>query len=406
MLLIPLLPFIVTSNPTNDALATVYIWFLLDSVVSYLFTYKRSILIADQKNYIVVGCDLLYQIFVKLGQAGVLWLTHSFQAYLVLMVLGRLLENLLLNGISNHRYPYLTDKKAFKLQPEILQDIRQKVKGMFFHKIGSFVVLGTDNILIARFLGLAAVGIYSNYFLIINSIKSICSQILTAATASVGHMLAEKDEKKNYKIFSEMQLLNGMLCNCAGVGIYCVATPVIELLFGRAFIVSEFTIFILALNFYVQGMRTVFGIFKETAGILYEDRYVALIESVINIVASLVFLRFFGLAGVFMGTITSSLVLYFYTFPVLVFKSVLKQRIVVYGRELLWLGSVFLLSLAVSKGICRYFQWGSLTGEILFNFCVVLVVSNGMFLGLYMRWKEEAGELFGRIVGIFNKRGN
>ncbi len=69
-------------------------------------------------------------------------------------------------------------------------------------------------------------------------------------------------------------------------GIYNVATPFISLIFGENYIISKFVLFILALNMYLQGTRIVYSIFKEAAGILYEDRFVPLIESMINIGAS------------------------------------------------------------------------------------------------------------------------
>lgn len=404
LLLIPFLKWIVTDNTTAFPLPVIYIWFLLDSAVSYLFTYKRSILIADQKNYLVAGCDLLYQFAVKLGQIAVLWLTGHFILYLAMMALCRLVENLFINYLSNRYYPFLRERDKLPLDREVLEDIRQKVKGTIFHKIGSFIVLGTDNILISRFLGLAAVGIYSNYFLIINAVKSICSQIITAATASVGHMLAEEDEEKNYRIYTELQLLNGMLINCGATGVFCVATPVIALIFGEDYVVSEFTLFVLSCNFYVQGMRTVFQIFKETAGILYEDRYVPVVESAINIGASLALLYYFGLAGVFMGTILSSVILYVYTYPLLVYRRVLKHSVAEYYRELFWSGATSIICMAAAKTVCQNVILENTTGQILFNSAVAILVGNGFYLAGYMMWKKEAGTLADKVKRLFERK--
>ena len=54
-------------------------------------------------------------------------------------------------------------------------DIVKKVKGLLFHKIGSFVVMGTDNIIISttKGLGIVAVGLYSNYYMIIGQVKNL-----------------------------------------------------------------------------------------------------------------------------------------------------------------------------------------------------------------------------------------
>ena len=398
LLIMPLLPLIVTDNSTSYSLPILYIWFLLDSVVSYLFTYKRSILIADQKNYVIIACDFCYQLIVKLGQIVILWLLQDFIIYLSLMVIFRLLENLLINFISNRKYPYLSSNDDVYLLPQnIVEDIKKKVKGTVFHKIGSFIVLGTDNILISRFLGLAAVGIYSNYYLIINTIKSVCSQILISATASVGHLLAEKNENRIYQVFTEMQIMNGLLINCASIGIYCVATPIISFIFGNEYILSDDTLFVLSINFYIQGMRTVYNIFKETSGILYEDRFVPVIESVINIVASIFLLKILGLAGVFLGTILSSLILYVYTYPVLVYRRVLRQSIRKYYLELLWGFFATVISMIIVKKTCVFFKLNNPILQILFNSASTMLLGNSIYFVLFMSWKNERKSLYKRI---------
>ena len=61
LLVIPFLNMFIQGYTLLYPLWFLYIWFLADVVLSYLFTFKRSILIADQKNYLVLLCDLLYQ---------------------------------------------------------------------------------------------------------------------------------------------------------------------------------------------------------------------------------------------------------------------------------------------------------------------------------------------------------
>lgn len=393
VLIIPGLKHMIHNYSGSHSLFAIYIWFLLDSVCSYLFSYKRSILIADQKNYIVVSCDILYQIGSKLGQILILICTHDFIKYLSVMVMSRLINNLIITYIANRRYPYL---KRFKSQPlsfDILTDIKKKIKGSFFHKIGGFVVMGTDNILISKFLGLAAVGIYSNYSLVINSIKNVCSQTLKASTASVGHLLVGKQVEKNKEIFTELQIINGVLTNCAVTGIYCVTTPLIEVIFGKQYLVPEFTLFVLSVNFYVAGMRTVYGIFKDAGGIQYEDRWIPVAEAGVNLIASLIFLHYFGLAGVPMGTIVSSLLLFGYTYPYLIYKRILYQSIRSYWKELLWLGLVSLISMISAKMICNCVIFKDKMIQIGFNVIISVFISNGLFYFLYACWKKETKAL-------------
>jgi len=401
--LIPVLPYIVAENTLPYSLAELYIWFLLDAVVSYLFTYKRSIMIADQKNYMVIGCDLVYQLVVKLGQIAVLFLTHNFICYLIVMAVTRIAENLFLNALSERMYPFLREKDAAPVSRELLEDIKQKVRGMIFHKIGSFVVLGTDNLLISKFLGLRMVGIYSNYHLIINAIKNICTQVVTAATASVGQLLTEGNREKSYEIFMEMQVFNTGLIHCAAVGIYCTATPLISLVFGEEFTLSKGTLLVLAFNFYIQGLRNVFGIFKEAAGILYEDRFVPVIESTVNLVLSLIFLRYFGIAGVFMGTIASTCIIFGYTYPFLVYKKIFARSLRGYFTELAWPLLLLSVSLYCSGRLSEIFLHQNLYGQVAANILIAVAVSTATFLGLYAVHHRESRMLVQRFLKIIKR---
>ena len=90
---------------------------------------------------------------------------------------------------ANKDYPYLLDKNVKKLDKTIEKDIFSRVKALIFHKIGTVIVNGTDNILISMFFGVVTVGLYSNYFTVINAINVLFGQAITSLTASIGNLL-------------------------------------------------------------------------------------------------------------------------------------------------------------------------------------------------------------------------
>lgn len=55
--------------------------------------------------------------------------------------------------------------------------------------------MGTDNILISTFVNLTAVGIYSNYSLIVTSVQNLCKQITNSITASVGNFAVSNKKR-------------------------------------------------------------------------------------------------------------------------------------------------------------------------------------------------------------------
>lgn len=400
---IPLVPSLIKDYTLKYPVWQVYIWFLLDSVCSYIISYRRSVLMADQKNYIVILTDAVFAVITKAAQIAVLRITGSFLLYLSLMWFFRLAENVFLHIYTGKRYPYLEEKNVRPLSKDILSDIKEKVKGAVFHNVAGFIVLGTDNILISRFLGLAAAGIYSNYYLLIRALKSICTKFVSAPKASIGHLLTLCDDEKNREVFREMQIFNFITVCCATCGLLFAATPLVSAMFGPSFILDRFTVTVLAFNFYVQGMRGVYNVFKEAAGILYEDRYVPVCESVLNIIASLAFMRFFGLAGVFLGTIFSSVCLYAYTYPVLVVKGLLHAGYGEYITEMIWRLLVLVASFVLTGICCRAVSTDNVLLEILLRIIAAGLISVFCSVMLYAVWHRAFMRLIKRMLLMLKK---
>ena len=122
----------------------------------------------------------------------------------MLMIFATVGENVLLTSISNKKYPYLKSKYTQKLDMKILKDIKKNVFAMMFHRVGDVVINASDNMIITRFASLLLTGLYSNYVIIISSIRTILNQMFSALTASVGNLVAESDRKNDYEIFEKI----------------------------------------------------------------------------------------------------------------------------------------------------------------------------------------------------------
>ena len=78
---------------------------------------------------------------------------------------------------------------------------------------------------------------------------------------------------------------------------YAVLQPLVELWMGKDFLFDKTVVFVLVINFYLDGMRASVNTFKEAAGIFHEDRRIPLIEALLNLVASVVLAGVIGTAG-------------------------------------------------------------------------------------------------------------
>ena len=84
---ITIMPFInniVGKTSVKENIHIIYFLFLLDTVFSYLLTYKRSMLYADQKNYIINIIHILYTILLNAIQIFFIVTTRNYIICLLL----------------------------------------------------------------------------------------------------------------------------------------------------------------------------------------------------------------------------------------------------------------------------------------------------------------------------------
>ena len=345
--LIPVLPHLAKTETATVNIKIVYILFLLDVVFSYLLSYKRSMLYADQKNYIVNIVHMIYLISMNTGQLLMVLFTHNYYLYLLVKLFFRVLENVVIIRIVDRSYPYLDLRGARPLEPAIMADIKRKVGALFFHKVGTFCVNGTDNILISRFLGLTVAGLYSNYFLVIDAVTKLFGPAVSALTPSVGHLLVEADSGRLFSVFRRIRFMNFWIACFAATSLLTMVQPFVSLWFGPEYLLEIPVIMLLSFQLFQTLMRGSYNAFQDAAGIFYENRFVPLAESALNLISSLLLLRVWGLAGVFAGTIISGTALWCFSYPKFVYRKLFARSYENYAAET---AGYILLFVAVAAG--------------------------------------------------------
>jgi O-antigen/teichoic acid export membrane protein len=383
LLITPFLGYFIKDLSINVNIYIVFLLFILDIVFSYLMSYKRSILYADQKNYIINIIHIFVLVFLNIIQIMFLLYTHNYYLYLVIKIVFRIVENYIIDFYVNNYYTYITDKDVKELDSEIKKDIIIKVKALFFHKIGGFIVSGTDNIIISTFLGISTVGLYSNYYLIINSVQTLFGQAIVALTPSVGHMLVEEDKTKSYSVFQKVRFANFWLATFAGTSILVIMENFICLWIGSEYLLKTSTLIILVINFFMMQMRNSYSTFKEAAGIYYEDRFVPIIESILNIVFSIILVKYLGIDGVFIGTIISGLCLWCFSYPKYVYKNLFSRTYKEYTRETLGYFILFIIISLFTFYISKLFFFTNPLYTFFLNILLCLIIPNMIIIIIF-----------------------
>lgn len=330
-----------------DHLQLYFALYVIDAGFSYFLSYKRSIIICNQEYYIVNTTSILKIFFTNIVQIVVLVIFKNYFLYLVIKLLFTISENLLISYIADKKYPYLKEK-ASVLSAEKSNGIKKNILAMSMHKVGSVVVFGTDNLIITKFVSLAATGLYSNYTIIVNAVTSLLTQFFTGITASVGNLLAEDSPDKQahvYTIYNNVLFINFAIYYIAAVGIYFCINPFITIWLGKDYQLSGAIVFWIVLSFFSLGMRKTIMVFKDAGGFFWKDRYKPIAEAISNIVLSIPLTIKFGVSGTIMGTVITNIFVAGLIEAYVTYKYLLKKEVWPYVVRMLCYYSILLATI-------------------------------------------------------------
>lgn len=346
----PFLDKIIKDTPDVPYLIFIYLLFLLNSVVSYFYVYKSSLIIADQKNYIVTIKQQKFMLIQTIAQIIILLTTKNYIIYLIIQIICSLLINISISKKADTLYPYLKEKNVKKLDDNSRKKIFKHVLAMMSHKVGGVVVNGTDNILISSFVGVFWVGLYSNYVMIIQIINRFLAQIFNSLTASIGNLNAEDDIEKSYKVYKKVLFVNFWLYGFCTICLFILFNPFIKIWIGEKFLLKSNVVFVIILNFFLMGMRQTTCTFNTTLGLFWNDRYKPWAEAIINIVVSIFLLKRMGIIGVFLGTAISTISTSLWVDPYILFKYGFKKKLSLYFKDY-----IKYVLFTLSAGIVTYY---------------------------------------------------
>ena len=328
--LLPFLDVLIKGDSGIENLRVIYLMYLGNSVCSYLLSYKNSILLAYQKAYVRTVVEQLMRTAQMILQIVVLVLTGNFLLYLAVQIGTLVMTNAIVAVKVDRDYPYLKDEKRLPSK-EKRKDILKNIWAMSMHRFGTIVVNGTDNLIMSAFVGLTSVGIYSNYRLVVRSLNDLLNKVYSAFTGSIGNLGATENGEYVYNIYKQLDFFMFLFYGYFAAGLAVLLNPFIRLMFGEEYLFPMTIVFIVITQFYTTGMRQINLQFREAMGLFWHDRYKAVAEAIINLVASLILVQKHGVAGVFLGTIISTMTTCFWVEPYVLMK---------YGIKVGWQGKL------------------------------------------------------------------
>ncbi|MDE7286918.1 MAG: polysaccharide biosynthesis protein, partial [Lachnospiraceae bacterium] len=307
--------------------------------------------------------------------------------YLLTAAGVELLQKIFVSYYLNRRYPYLKDKDVKKLSKEETGEIVTKTKALMLHKIGDVARLQTDSMIISGFINTVISGFVDNYNMVLNSVANVVNIIFNSVLSSFGNLFATESREKQYQIFKVYRFAACWIYGFSAIGFSMLLTPLIQLWLGEERTLAFFVVICILIDYYFKGDRIVLSNFKTAAGVFEQDKYLALIQGVVNLILSIVLVQKIGLVGIYIGTIVSGLIANV-TKPVIIYRVILDKPVREYFIDSVKY-IILLFAMFLFFSFIKYLVMPSVT---VFSFgamfVIICVVFNGVFLLLFGRTEE------------------
>lgn len=396
----PFLPWLVKQpeGVTLRDLTLYYYIFLFNTVSSYFVAYKYSLVNAEQKNYIQTNILTVTKMITVSLQIIVILVTGNFYIYLLTAAGVELIQKIFVSIYLDRRYPYLKDKEVRKLSKEETGEIATKTKALVFHKVGDVARLQTDSMIISGFINVTITGFVDNYNMVLNSIANVVNIFFNSVLSSFGNLIATESRERQYQLFKVYRFAACWIYGFTAVGFSLLLTPFIILWQGEGRTLAYTVVICILIDFYFKGERIVLSNFKTAAGVFEQDKYLALIQGVVNLIISIVLVQRIGLVGVYIGTIVSGLIANI-TKPVIIYKVILDRPVKGYFLDFIKYVAVIAAMFALLAGIRTLVMTEITLLSFAEMFVIICIVFNGIFLLLFGRTGE-----FGYLWGIVREK--
>lgn len=271
----------------------------ISTFAEYFFgmTYKLY-LQAEQKTYVTSIIQLVGYILNII--AVVILIQLGFSVHIVklagtlIFVLRPIVQNI-----------YVKKKYNINLkEADNTYKLEQKWDGLAQH-IAAVIHSNTDVTILTIFSTLSDVSVYSIYHLVVNGIKALIQAFSGGIDAAFGDMLAKGEKEKLNKSFNIYEVFYFTIITIVYTCTMLLIVPFVKVytsgitdanyirpLFGCLIVIAEF----------LWAIRMPYSTITLAAGHFKETRRGAWVESITNIVISLILVHNFGIVGVAIGT--------------------------------------------------------------------------------------------------------
>lgn len=368
-----------------------YVYLINTSISYWLFAYKSVFFTAIQRIDIVNKISILTQVTMKLLQIIVLMIFSNYYAYIAILPIMTICNNLLMEWTFRKNYRNYISNNDIVTNSFIPQKIKiellKQVKGIFVNRLSDVTRNGIDNIILSAFLGLATVAVYNNYLYIYTAIYGVTLVISNSMGASVGNSIVRESINKNY---NDMNKFNFIFSWIIGVCVSCLAClyqPFMRLWMNNndAMLLPMKDVYLFVIYFYVITMTNIRNQYLNGFGLFWRLRFYSVFEMIFNVFFNVILGYFFGVTGILTATILTIFVINYVLRNRILFKECFyKSSKNFYINQAIYLG-ITLVVVVINIYICNHIIGNSIF-YLIIRLVVCVIVTNTIFWLFYTKF--------------------
>lgn len=386
----PCLHWVVSDMNAVPNMRLIFMLYGISSSVTYFWGYYRTIITANQEAYRLVKIDYIWKWVSLVGKAIALYITRNFVVYLAVEILLNIISNYIVRCYVRRKYTFIDyNCKKFMTKSEA-EKMGKNVVALSMSRIAVIITNGTDNIIISKFLNLATVGLASNYVMMTQAASSLAESVFGPILSSVGNFCIKENDDRKLQMFQNLNFAAFWVYGLCSIGIYTLSDRAIQLLFGERFILGRAAVLFMCLDIFCIGICRVSQLYRTAEGLFWYGKFRPLIQSAINLVASLILVSATGeLWAVYAGTVFSRLCVNVWYDPLIALKHSMHQKPwKFYLRECSYF-LVYIVALVGTPKLVELISIGGIPGFILAGVLAFFAI-NIMFLLPYIKTNEVA----------------
>ena len=366
LLLTFLIPYLIKDNTFSiNYIQVNFTIYVISEVILYLTIFERSLFIADEKSYkinIVTKNMLILKAILEIimAQNG-----SNLTEILLMFVIISLLTNLIITIYS---------KKYYKLDKGDYCDISvlKDVKALFVHKVGSLIASNIDVVILSKIMGLSSVVIYTTYNAIFDTCATIIGKINIASIATIGKLI-KKDKKIVYNIFVDFNSMCFYIATIISIPLYFSINYFISIFYDGKIYTNIMISLMFTFLFIYQIIRLPITTYVTAAGYFEETKYCPIIESIINLILSIILSIYWGIAGILFATIISLLISEYFYKTKIIYKKIFDEKTIKYYKTNIIYTIIIALGLIIIYSIQKYIIINNLIQWFLYSALIFIL---------------------------------